>query len=202
MKTLTTPIIVAALLLLAAGGAAARLSEEPGYIDLEWIQIPDDAREIEDIDLSPALLSIAADAEAEGKDELAKLLGMIRSIRVKSFSVESDQSAREAERAVDRITQQLREEDWSRLIHVRDDDETVTVSTRRVDGKMVGLMVVAYQDDEASFVNIVGDLDLAYMIRFVMGMDEMDLDDVIDELNDYSDDTHSTSGRRHRDRDD
>jgi len=162
---------------------AGDLEKEPGYIDLEWIDIPDDAEEIQDIDLGPALLSAAADAEKSGDEELAKAFGMIRSIRVVSFSM--DEALETVDEAVEKIGKDLKKKGWKRLIYVKDDDEIVTVSTRSVDDEMVGLMVVAHEPGvEASFVNVVGDLDLAYLMKMASRLHGKSLDHFLDELED------------------
>ena len=63
MKTPRTIVVLALLAAFAAGAAqAADLEQEPGYVDLEWVAIPDDAEEIQDIDLTPMLLSMAKDS--------------------------------------------------------------------------------------------------------------------------------------------
>ena len=57
MNTLRVALVTTLILGLAAGSAAAlKLEDAPGYVDLEWIEIPDTADEIQDIDLSPVLL--------------------------------------------------------------------------------------------------------------------------------------------------
>ena len=103
MKPLS--LLFALLLLLALPALAGDLEKEPGYIDLEWIDIPDDAEEIQDIDLGPALLSAAADAEKSGDEELAKAFSMIRSIRVVSFSM--DEELKAVDEAVEQTKQEL-----------------------------------------------------------------------------------------------
>lgn len=179
MKPLLT--LLALLLLFALPSVAGDLEKEPGYIDLEWIKIPGDADEIQDIDLGPALISAAADAEKRGDAELYKAFSMIRSIRVKSFSM--DEPSKDVDKAVDKIADMLKEKDWKRLIYVKDDEEVVTVSTKSVDDEMVGLMVVAYEPgEEASFVNVVGDLDLAYLLGMAGKLHGENLEEFLEEL--------------------
>ncbi|MBU0742382.1 DUF4252 domain-containing protein [bacterium] len=185
MKTVRVMFAIALLAALLAGGTAAAgdLKNEPGYIDLEWIVIPDDADEIQDIDLGPALISAAADAEAHGDSELYKAFKMIKSIRVKSFTM--DDASPEIDKAVDKINKKLKDKDWKRLIYVKDDEEIVTVSTKSVGDDMVGLMVVAYEPgNEVSFVNVVGDLDLAYLISLAGKLHGDSLAAFLEELED------------------
>jgi len=181
MKPLS--LLFALMLLIALPVLAGDLAKEPGYIDLEWIEIPEDADEIQDIDLGPALLSAAADAEKSGDEDLAKAFSMIRSIRVVSFSLDDESDA--IDKAVDKIAKDLKKKGWKRLIYVKDDDEIVTVSTKSVDDEMVGLTVVAYEPgEEASFVNVVGDLDLAYLLKIAGKLHGESLDHFLDELED------------------
>ncbi|MBC8426618.1 DUF4252 domain-containing protein [bacterium] len=179
MKPLTT--LIALLMLLALPVLAGDLDKEPGYIDLEWIEIPEDADEIQDIDLGPALISAAADAEKRGDADMYKAFSMIKSLRVKSFSM--DEPSKEIDQAVDKITKLLKDKDWKRLIYVKDDQEIVTVSTKSVGDEMVGLMVVAYEPgEEVSFVNVVGDLDLAYLLGLAGKLHGEHLESFLEEL--------------------
>lgn len=181
MKRIT--VIGLGLLLAVAASlpaAAENVKDLPGYLDLTWIDIPTDAAEIQDIDLSTVLLGVAADAEEAGDVEMARALAMVKSIRVKAFSTETSQQS-DIDAMVERVTKQMKKDDWERLIFVKDDEETVTVSTKYRDGNMVGLMVVAHEaGEEIAFVNVVGNLDLATLMKLGLSMDDLDLDDLLD----------------------
>lgn len=172
------------LLCLTVAGqvTAGKVKDEPGYIDLEWIEIPDSASEVQDIDLSDILKSVAADAKGNGDEDLAKVLEMVRSIRVKGFSVgEKDDKA--IGKAVERLTADLKDRDWKRLIYLKDGEEVMSVSTKYQDEDLVGLMVVAYEPgEEALFVNVVGDLDLPTLMKLVGGMDGAGLEEMLENL--------------------
>lgn len=187
---MTTPtLMIALILLLALPALAGDLEQDPGYFDLEWIDIPADAVEIQDIDLGSALLSAAADAEKSGDAELAEMFGMIRSIRVKAFTL--DEPSDEIQRDVDKITDMLEKKGWKRMIYVKDDEEMVTVSSRTVDDQIIGLTVVAYEaGGEAAFVNVVGHLDLAYLLKMAGKLHGESLDHFIAELEGSGVDIH------------
>jgi hypothetical protein len=174
-------ITLALALTACALPAVAGVEDEPGYIDLSFIEIPLDADEVQDIDLTSVLDDIAEDARAEGEDALAELLGMVRSVRVKWFSVTED--GEDAIRGnVQRVLEMLDERDWTRIIYIKDDDETVTVSTKNVDGQMVGLTIVVFEPgDSAGFVNVVGDLDLGKVMAMAGNMDLDELDKYMEE---------------------
>ncbi len=179
MKTPRTIVVLALLAAFAAGAAqAADLEQEPGYVDLEWVAIPDDAEEIQDIDLTPMLLSMAKDAEEDDDDALMLALTMVRSIRVKAWSMD-DEDARTGD-AVDRITTQLKKDDWKRLVYVKNKDETVVVNAKYVDDDMVGLMLVVHEPgDSVAFVNVVGDLDLATLFKLAGMIESEELEEMI-----------------------
>ena len=104
MNTLRNISLMALMICCLGAGltVAADLSKEVGYIDLEWIDIPEEASEIQDIDLGPILGDLAKDAKENGDDALFQALGMVHSIRVKSFSVDEG-GDQDAKLAVDKI---------------------------------------------------------------------------------------------------
>ena len=179
----TTLLITLLFCLLFAGGAlAANVEDEPGYMDLEWIVIPADASEIQDIDLGPILGGISADAKEKGDDALVQVLAMIRSIRVKSFSIE-DGGDESVKMAVDKVTAKMEKDDWKRLIYMKDGDETVSVNTKYDGPDLVGLMIVNYEpDDSVAFVNVVGDLDLGTLIGLAKQIDHDSIEDMLEGL--------------------
>jgi hypothetical protein len=174
-----------ALLLLclsfAVPATAEDLKSDPGYVDLEWITIPPDADEIQDIELGAVLLGIAASQEHEDP-ALIKALNMIKSVRVKSWSMDDEDAVATA--AVEKVTAMLEKGQWKRLIYFKDDEETVTVSTQYgPDGGMVGIMLVTYEPgDSVAFVNVVGDLDLGTMFKLAKEFDEESLEAMLEEL--------------------
>ena len=182
MNTLRVALVTTLILGLAAGSAAAlKLEDAPGYVDLEWIEIPDTADEIQDIDLSPVLLDMARDAEQADDPDLAKALSMVHSIRVKAWSLDNDGNE-DAGKAVARVTSRLKEDGWKRLVYFKDDEETVAVSTYYDGDDMTGLMLVAYEPgDSVAFVNVVGDLDLGTLFKLASRIDSDGLEDLIDE---------------------
>ena len=202
MNTLrTTSLMTLIFGLMVAGLALAQnLEKEVGYIDLEWIDIPEDASEIQDIDLGPILGDLAKDAKDKGDDALFKALGMVRSIRVKSYSVE-DGGGEAASAAVAKIAAQLKEDDWKRLIYMKDGEETVSVNTKYDGEDLVGLMIVTYEpDDSVAFVNVVGDLDLGTLISLAKDIDHDSIEDMLEDLDiegveiDHHDDDHDEKG--------
>jgi hypothetical protein len=203
MNTLRTISLMTLMLCLLGTGLtmAGDLEKEVGYIDLEWINIPEEASEIQDIDLGPILGDLAKDAKENGDDALFQALGMVRSIRVKSFSVDEG-GDQDAKAAVDKIASHMKKDDWKRLIYMKDGDETVSVNTKYNGEDLVGLMIVTYEpDDSVAFVNVVGDLDLGTLLRLAKDIDHDSIEDMLEELDgvegieiDHHDDDHDDKG--------
>ncbi len=167
------------LLLQVPAAIAGNLTDDPGYMDLDWITIPDHAATVQDIDLGDILLGIASDSENSGNESLAQALAMIHSVRVKAFSLTPEDVAK-AQKAVDKVMDRLKKDNWNRLVFVKDDKETVTVSTKSRDGKMVGLMVVVLDpSDEVMFINVAGDLNLGTLFKLAQHFDVDDLDSLM-----------------------
>jgi len=176
-------IFLATLVFSGNLALAENLKGVPGYVDLEWIDIPNDADEVRDVDLSTILLSIAADAEENDDEALLKALSMVKSVRVKSWTFEGEDAM--ALTAVERIGEKLKKDDWKRLVYMKNHDETVSVNTRYVGEEMVGLMIVNYSaDDSVTFINVVGDLDLGTLFRLVKEFDHDSIEDMLDEFDD------------------
>jgi hypothetical protein len=182
-------LLLAAAIIVAMGtvASAAPATEKdveklPGYIDLNSIEVPAGAEDVRLVDLGPALLRLAAGNEEEGNTELNQLLSQIYSVRVKSFSINEDQTSK-LRPQIEQIENKLVQQDWQRLVHIKEGDEIVSVSMKSAGDRMGGLMVIAFEPgDEATFINIVGDLDLSSLVGLASTMGGIDLDELVEKL--------------------
>jgi hypothetical protein len=181
------PLLLTLLLLTLLGtGAQARdidVAKLPGYVDLKDIRIPEDAEAIRDIDLGPPLLKMAAEADTSRQSALTRVLSQLQLVRVKSFAFRPE-DAGEVRSHVRDIEDRLEKNDWSRLIRVRDEEDSITLSVKYDQNHIVGLMLVAFSpdDEEVTFVNVVGHLDLASLAGLTAELSGVDMDDFLDEL--------------------
>jgi hypothetical protein len=180
-------IVAAVLLLLCALSAQAQqdLSGHPGFVDLDRIRIPVGAANITEVNLGPELLKMAMKMDT-GEEGLSQALDGLFGIRVKSFDL-TPELVGQIRPIVDDIQAQLDNDGWKRLVYVKEGEELVIVSMKYdpADEKRVaGMMVIAFEPgDEATFVNIVGSIDLADLGGLMDGM-EMDVD--LDSLGDVN----------------
>lgn len=177
--------LIAGLLTLpatVAWGADESVENLPGYVDLGGIEIPSGAKEVQEIDLGPALLQLAAGEEQGEESPLAQALAQVKSIRVKAFSIDEGEAERLRPR-IEKMQADLESRGWESVIRMRDDQEMVNVSVKRDGERMAGIMVIALDPgDEAAFVNVVGDLDLALLAQAAFGLGGEGLDQMLEGL--------------------
>lgn len=152
---------------LAVPPAPESLRALPGYMDLDWVHIPDGAAEIQDVVLDPVLAGLAAKGVSEDDEAMAKALSMVKSVRVKAFELAEGQDASIVAKDVKLLQERLDKGGWTQLIKSVSGEETVIVSTMyNKGGEMVGLVVLNYENGKsATFVNVVGNLDLATLMK-------------------------------------
>jgi hypothetical protein len=166
----------------AKDATEVKIEKLPGYVDLAQIRIPAGAEEVMDIDLGPSLLKIAAKSDPTGDKKLSQALSQIQSIRVKSFSIGQDEAAK-VQRHIEEIEKKLSDDEWHRLVHMKDGSEIVSVNAKQDNDKIIGLMIMVFDpSEEATFVNVVGQIDLATIMSLAMGMEDVDLQQLIEEI--------------------
>jgi len=170
-----TALTIAIMMCLATGVLAGKVSDQPGYINLDFIEIPDSAEEIQDIDLGPVLKDVVREAKANDDLEIAELLSMVHSLRLRAFSID-ETSLKMAEESVAKVTSLMKKDDWDTLMKFKDGPELTTINIKYHKDNMVGLMVVVFDpDNEVMFVNVVGDLDLGKLMKLAGEFDTEEL---------------------------
>jgi hypothetical protein len=155
-----------------AAATAFALSAHAASADPE-LRIPDfnhlrsEAVDSVDVTLDGFLMRIArkfaaqaADAENGSDAEALGLLEGIQSVRVRTFTFDSDGVYSKAD--IDSVRNQLKGPCWSALVtaHKRDAQEDVDVHVCLEDGKIRGIAVIASEPREFTIVNIVGSIDI------------------------------------------
>lgn len=179
-KRMATTLVL--VLVVAAGARAADqdVTKMPGYVDLDVVKVPDDATEVRLVDLGPDMLADVAKQETE-HDELARIISRIQAIHVKSFAFVPEQRDK-IQGYVNQLDKSLTKGGWKRLIFVQGKEELVSVSTLRHAEGIGGWMVMVIDDTDATFANLVGDIDLAAIASLAMGSDKGDLDELMAKL--------------------
>ena len=109
-------------------------------------------------------------------------------MRINAYAIE--ENAGDIAAKFEALSNKLRDEGWSRVVHVRDEGETVNVFLLSKDNVLQGITALIAESDEAIFVNIVGDVNPALLgvlgDNFLDG--SVDLGGLGDSLSGHSDD--------------
>jgi hypothetical protein len=153
------------LMLAAALPCWARQDEDfehlPGYIDLGQF-LPHDKELTTEVEISNPLLSLVALATSGEDDDLSTMLNALKLIKVYSFKVDADEVSGLADK-IKSADAKLVGQNWNRFVKVREGKEVTNVYMKMKGKEIVGLAVLSVDNHEASFVNIVGHIDLRSM---------------------------------------
>ena len=162
MKTLTK--LFALILLCTAVTVMAQkndYSKYPGYVDMGSFTEFESGETFTEVIIEEHLLRMVAKMSKHEDEELASLIGGLKLIKVHTFEITPNNKS-EAERRVSNIEKKLKSEEWDTIVRSKGKGERANVYIKTdKESKIVGLVVAAFEDDdEATFVNIVGDIDL------------------------------------------
>lgn len=173
-----TAMSVCAVLMMASvagiSWAEEKLEDHPGYVDLKAREIFGDVEPTVEVLLDGQLLKMMAGASAKDDSEAGEMLANIKLIRVNVFPI--TEGAEEVAAKFEALSKRLTDDGWSRIVRVKEDDETVNVFIRVNEEAFQGLVVLAAESDEAVFVNIVGDVNPEMLGKFGGGLFGGDFD--------------------------
>ena len=173
-------LLITAVCTLLAFPALAQedaLKDLPGFVDFgELTSIYGEPKV--NISIGGALLGFVA-AMAENDDpETAELFNKLKGVRVSVYSTE-EMGAEAAFDQVGRVKSTLQSSSWQPIVQVNDDGEQVQIFMKMDGDKMNGLTLMAVDDEEAVFINVIGQLDPRELSQ-VMDNFDIDLDDAME----------------------
>ena len=153
-STSTLALLLLATLLTGCGVTAS--SRNPGYVHFDASAYDGLTRDTS-ISIGPSVLRIAAAGVDE--DPAAKeLLRNLDGVRVQVFRLEAsadlERIARDFERGTD-----FSDEQWQRIVRVVDDETRAFVFLKHSDEAILGLAILAVDDTELVFVNVMGEMN-------------------------------------------
>ena len=159
-------VLAFALTLTACGLTAPRGSE--GYADLESLGLSDTDRVLS-LSIGPAVLRFAA-RHVEDDPETRALLSSLDGVRVRVYEIDGD-AGRVAAR-MDRMSANLQDDGWERVVLVREQAETVHMLLRMTEGRISGMTVLVCDGDrEAVVVNLMGDIRPEHFSDVMVALD-------------------------------
>ena len=181
MKKHTVAMTAALLVLIPIGVGHSQTAPpppDPGSVAIEDLgAFGPDGAEVE-VDLQGPMVQLVAAATSESDPDVSALLRSIRRIRVLSGVPGGEWT--ETRDRLEQAVIDLERSGWSRIVRVRDDDELVYVLVLPVGDRFAGMTVLVLDGpDEASLVNIAGDIDPATIGRLSAVLDDVpDLDEL------------------------
>jgi uncharacterized protein DUF4252 len=159
MKIVTAGLFAASLVLASATAVRAQDIKIPVNVE----RLAEKAVETVNVTLDGALLQLASKflSSNDGEEKAVKeLIANLKGIYVRSFEFAEPGQYTEAD--VESLRKQLTAPTWSRMVSVnsKKDGENVDVFSKMVQDKIAGLVVIAAEPRELTFINIVGSIDL------------------------------------------
>lgn len=131
-----------------------------------------------EVTIQGALLDMVSNRAQREDDTAGRLMRNLRSIQVRGFPTENA-TLSDYDETLSRFADELLSAGWDRVMHVREDEQNVSLFMRYNDDQVAGLtmMVSDPSDERLLFINIVGsiqpdDLDT------LMGGSGIELDNV------------------------
>jgi hypothetical protein len=153
--------IILSLLVLLAPVPDARsqdVSREAGYVDFSAIERSFASPPKVEVNVRGSLLRLVTEASRREDPALADVLSRLKSVQVRTWDMESADRAG-VERNAEALSQRLTRGGWDTVVRVREPDSNVGVFLRETGDLISGLTIVVVEYGEATFVNIVGDID-------------------------------------------
>ncbi|MBT8041323.1 MAG: DUF4252 domain-containing protein [Xanthomonadales bacterium] len=168
-------LLAGAAFLLVSGSALAQedaLKGYPGYVDFgELVEIFGEPTV--QIAVGESLLGLVGSLSAKEDPEAAALFKRLQGVRVNVF--EDTDGLAEGIDYVKSVSQKLSGAGWESVVSVNSADEQVRIFMMINGDRVEGITVMAVEETEAVFVNVIGDLNPEELER-VMDNFDVELD--------------------------
>jgi hypothetical protein len=154
------------------------LKDYPGYVDFGELSAVFGEPSVQ-ISVGASLLGLVSSLSASEDPEAAELFKRLNGVRVNVF--ETDSMADGAVDLVKDVSSRLNDLGWEAVVTVNSEDEQVRVFMMINDNQVEGITVMAIEETEAVFVNVIGSINPEELGRV---MENFDID-----LNGSSDDS-------------
>lgn len=173
-------LVFGVLALVLAGPAAAQAGvDHPGYYPIEEIGIFGGGKLEVDIDVSGAMLQVAAGAMEEQDESLADLVSNLERVRVQVGTPKTKDAAAIGASIGD-AGARLISSGWNKILAVEEDDEQVYLYSLEHSGNIAGLTVLVNDGgEEVVLVNIAGSIDPRTLGRLISNIEDFDLEELM-----------------------
>jgi hypothetical protein len=161
-----------AMLALPVMAQEDALKDFPGYVDFGELNNTFGEPSVQ-ITVGESLLGLVGSLSASEDPEAAELFKRLNGVRVNVFETES--MADGAMDLVKDISSQLSDRGWESVVTVNSEDEQVRIFMKINNDQVEGITVMAVEESEAVFVNIIGNINPAELGK-VMNNFDIELD--------------------------
>ena len=159
-----------ALLALPAMAQEDELKELAGYVDFGDLSMTYGEPKIT-INLGGTMLNFVGMMSSSESPETSEMISKLKGIRVQIFTLDENTDA--ARDQFGKTKSSLKSSGWEPIVQVNEDDEQVLVYMKMIEGHMEGMTVMVVDEEEAVFVNVIGQLNPAELGKV---MDSFDVD--------------------------
>lgn len=163
-----------ALLALPAMAQEDELKDLAGYVDFGDLSATYGEPKIT-INLGGTMLNFVGMMSSSESPETSEMISKLKGIRVQIYSLDENVDA--ARDQFSKTKSGLKSSGWEPIVQVNEDDEQVLVYMKMDQGNMEGMTVMVVDEEEAVFVNVIGQLNPAELGRVMDSFDvDVDLD--------------------------
>jgi hypothetical protein len=172
-SSLSKKILLAGLMVLMALPVMAQedaLKAFPGYVDFGALNDMFGEPTVQ-ISVGASLLGLVGSLSANEDPETAEIFKRLKGVRVTVF--ETDALVEEAVGLIKNVSSRLSSQGWESVVTVNSDDEQVRIFMMINDQQVEGITVMALDEDEAAFINVIGNIDPEELSKV---MDDLNID--------------------------
>jgi hypothetical protein len=156
------------LLVTPAIAQEDELKDLPGYVDFGDLSATYGEPKIT-INLGGTMLSFVSMMSSAESPETSELISKLKGIRVQIYS--TDEKVDVAMNQFSQVKGHLKSSGWEPIVQINEDDEQVLVYMKMENGNMEGMTVMVVDEEEAVFVNIIGQLNPAELGKVMESFD-------------------------------
>ncbi|NIP19134.1 MAG: DUF4252 domain-containing protein [Xanthomonadales bacterium] len=166
--------VLTAFMALPAFAQEEALKDLPGYIDFGQLSSAYGEPAV-NITIGGTVLNFVGAMAAADDPEAAAVFNKLKGVRVSTYKTDGDSGA--AMDQLNSVKSKLQSADWEPVVQVNDGGEQVQIFLKIAGEAIDGLVLMAVDDEEAVFINIIGSLDPSELSQ-VMDNFDVDLDNV------------------------
>jgi len=172
-------VLIGAMLVALVGFGGAQAFAQSGYYPIEEMGIFAEGDLEVDVDLSGAMLRVAAGAMETQDPSIAELVAKLERVRVQVGAPTGVDHATVTQKMTD-AQATLVGSGWQKILSVEEGDEQVYLYALESAGNIAGLTAFVNEGGEGVVVvNIVGDIDPETLGRLLANMKDFDLDELM-----------------------